>query len=248
MAQSANNVNMAGRALLANVALCIGALKKAESRPRPLPGMVVFYGPSGFGKSTAAAVTVTQTGAYYVQAQSSWTRKATHLSILKAMGISPAKTIYEMSEQIATQLVLSKRALIIDEADYLVDRGQIEIVRDLYEASQAAIMLIGEENLPIKLKRYERFHGRVLDFVPAQPASFDDAKALRGLYAKEVSIADDLLALVHEQARGSARRICVNLELIKDVALKGGREEMDAAAWGDRPLYTGEAPARRVPI
>ena len=239
---------MNGKAPLANVSLCLAAIGKATHRPRHLPGMVVFYGPSGFGKSTAAAVTSTQTGAYYIQAQSSWTRKAFALALLKVMGILPAKTLYEMNEQAALQLVVSGKALIIDEADHLVNKGIIEAVRDMYEAALAPVMLIGEENLPGNLKRWERIHGRILDFVPAQPASFEDAQALRAMYATQVAIADDLLALAHEASKGSVRRICVNLERIKDVALKEARDTMDAAAWGGRPLFTGEAPARRVAL
>jgi len=241
-----NCVNMAGKAPLVNVALCLGALSSATNRPRHLPGLVVFYGPSGFGKSSAAAVAVTRTGAYYVQAQSSWTRRAFALALLKVMGVAPAKTIYEMTEQVAMQLVSSGKPLIIDEADHLVARGIVEAVRDIYEATLAPVMLIGEENLPGDLKRWERIHGRVLEFVPAQPASFDDARELRAMYATKVAISDDLLALVHQASKGSVRRICVNLERIKDIALKNGKTEMDAAAWAGRDLYTGEAPARRV--
>lgn len=246
MAQTMNCVNMAGKAPLVNVALCLGALSSATNRPRHLPGLVVFYGPSGFGKSSAAAVAVTRTGAYYVQAQSSWTRRAFALALLKVMGVAPAKTIYEMTEQVAMQLVSSGKPLIIDEADHLVARGIVEAVRDIYEATLAPVMLIGEENLPGDLKRWERIHGRVLEFVPAQPASFDDARELRAMYATKVAISDDLLALVHQASKGSVRRICVNLERIKDIALKNGKTEMDAAAWAGRDLYTGEAPARRV--
>jgi len=248
MTKNATNVNIGGKAPLGNVALCLAAVNKAVDRPRHLPGMVVFYGPSGFGKSTAAAVATTQTGAYYIQAQSSWTRKAFALALLKVMGILPAKTLYEMGEQIAMQLVVSGRALIIDEADHLVNKGIIEAVRDMYEAALAPVMLIGEENLPGNLKRWERIHGRVLDFVPAQPASLADAEALRAMYADEIAIADDLLALVHEASKGSVRRICVNLERIKAVTLKEGKDKMDAAAWGTRPFFTGEAPARRVAL
>lgn len=246
MTQAVNSVNMAGKAPLCNVTLCLSALETAKNRPRHLPGLVVFYGPSGFGKSSAAAVAVTHNNAYYVQAQSSWTRKAFYLAVLKVMGISPNKTIYEMGEQIAVQLVSSGRALIIDEADHLVAKGIIEAVRDIYEATLAPVMLIGEENLPGNLKRWERIHGRVLEFVPAQPASLEDAKELRAMYARKVVIADDLLALVHEASNGSVRRICVNLERIQTVALEDGKTEIDLAAWGERPLYTGEAPARRV--
>lgn len=246
MAQPQNSVNMAGKAPLHNVTLCLAAYGKAVSRPLHLPGITVFYGPSGIGKSAAAAVTVTKKGAYYVQAQSSWTRKAFYSSVLKVMGIVPAKTLYEMSEQVATQLAVPGKGLIVDDAQYMAEKGTIEAIKDIFESSNAPIMLIGEENLPGQLKRWERIHGRVLEFTQAQPASLDDASELRAMYAKKVAIADDLLALVHAASNGSVRRICVNLERIQDKALAEGRTAMDAATWGERELYTGEAPARRV--
>lgn len=234
-----------GKAPLANVALCLGALEKLKNRPAHLPGIGVFYGPSGYGKSTAAAVGCIRHNAYYVQARSSWTRKAAHQAILKEMGVTPGKTLADMAEQVAEQLVLSGRPLIVDEVDYLVDRGSVEILRDIYEASQAPILLIGEEALPNKLKRYERFHGRVLAWTPAQPASMEDALALRDLYGTRAAIADDLMALIHDQAHGSVRRIVVNIEMVQDTAKNLGLDAIDAAAWGKRLLYTGDAPSRR---
>lgn len=233
-----------GKAPLGNVALCLGTLEKAMNRPRHLPGITVFYGPSGYGKSTAAAIARVRHNAYYVQARSSWTRKAAHAAILKEMGLVPGKTLADMADQVAEQLVLSRRPLIIDESDYLVERGSVEIIRDIYEASLAPIMLIGEERLPSSLKKWERFHGRVLDWAPAQPASGKDALALRDLYATRVSIADDLMEHVATLAEGSVRRICVNIERIQDAALAEGRDSMDKAQWGKRDLYMGNAPTR----
>jgi len=234
-----------GVAPLGNVAMCLSTLRRAITRPAHLPGIVVFYGPSGYGKSTAATVATIHCDAVYVQARSSWTRKAAHQAILKGLGVLPAKTVAEMSDQIAEELALSKRPLIVDEVDYLVERGTIEIIRDLYEASQAPVMLIGEEGLPGKLKRWERFHGRVLDWAPAQPASLEDCKSLAELHAVKVRIADDLLAQVHDVAGGSVRRICVNIARIEEQAQVEGRDVMDLASWGSRELYTGEAPSRR---
>jgi len=230
---------------LANVGSCLSTLKRAINRPAHLPGIVCFYGPSGYGKSTAATVATIRTDAVYVQARSSWTRKAAHQAILKGMGVIPAATVAGMSDQIAEELALSKRPLIIDEVDYLLERGTIEIIRDIYEASLAAIMLVGEEGLPNKLKRWERFHGRVLDWCPAQPASLDDCTALAKLHAVKARIEDDLLAAVHSVAAGSVRRICVNIARIEEQAQLEGRDVMDLAAWGKREFYTGEAPSRR---
>ena len=71
MPEAKQSVNLGGKAPLANVGLTISALTGACARPAHLPGIVVLYGPSGLGKSTAAAVAAMQLKAYYVQAKSS---------------------------------------------------------------------------------------------------------------------------------------------------------------------------------
>jgi len=231
---------------LRNVAMCLTALERVMERESHLPGMAAFYGPSGFGKSMSAAYAANSHRAYYVEAKSNWTRRFFLLSILREMGIDPAKTIPEMVEQISEQLVLSRRPLIIDEMDHIVARNMVDLVRDIYDGSAAPILLIGEEQLPAKLKRWERFDGRILEWAPAQPINFDDARHLRRLYVRQVEIADDLLQHILELARGSARRLCVNLDRVQAEALTMGVDKIDRSAWGDRPLYTGEAPKRRI--
>lgn len=61
---------------LTNVSLTTKALERALGRARGLPGIVVLHGPSGWGKSTAAAYAANRTRAYYVAMQSVWTRAA----------------------------------------------------------------------------------------------------------------------------------------------------------------------------
>jgi len=246
MQERSGNVNET-TAPITNVALCRETLERAIDRPRHLPGMVVFYGPSGFGKSFAAAFAATSHRAYYVQCLSVMTRKSFLETLLQRMGITPEKTIAAQLEQVCEQLATSLRPLIVDEMDHLVDKAAVEIIRDIYERSRASILLIGEEQLPGKLRKWERFHGRILHWQPAQPADLNDAAHLRSLYVRPpVTVADDLLESVHRQAKGSVRRICVNLEMIQEEARENGWTNVDLATWGKRSLYTGEAPARRV--
>ena len=73
------------------------------------------------------------------------------------MGLPPARTAAGCLDVICEQLAASQRPLILDEADYLVThKGLVELVRDIYEGSQAPLMLVGEEMLPTKLKKFER--------------------------------------------------------------------------------------------
>ncbi len=245
MGQTMQDVNVISTtAPLQNVSLCSDAVAQSLNRPPQLPGLVGFYGPSGYGKTFATAYAANHFQAYYVEVKSCWTKKAFLEYILKEMGVLPEKVMYKMIEQIAEQLILSGRPLMVDEVDYLVKKGQTDLIRDIYEASNATILMIGEENLEANLSKDERFHNRVLKWVPAQPANIDDMQHLVRLYAKGLTITDDLLEYIRLSNKGCTRRICINIEAIRHTAVSMGLDTMDRKTWGSRPLYTGSAPKR----
>jgi DNA transposition AAA+ family ATPase len=231
---------------LANVSLCGIALTRAMERPSHLPGMVCFYGPSGWGKTTAATYVSLVNKAYYIQCQDSWVRKAILVNILRVMGIQPAHSLWEMTEQVCEQLAKSGRPLIVDELDKLVDKKAVELIRDIYEGSGATILLIGEEQLPAKLTRWERFHGRILDWVPAQPTDLEDARHLTRLYHPGIEVADDLLQRIVAVSKGSARRVVVNLAQVEEFSKETGLKSIGMSDWGSRTFFTGDAPTRKV--
>lgn len=236
-------------AQLRNVALFAEAMTAAGMRSPHLPGLIAFHGPSGYGKTFAATYAANVHRAYYVEARSAWTKRALCIAILREMGIDPAQRVYEMQAQIAEQLATAQRPLILDEADHVLAAGAIEIVRDIHESSGAVVALIGEERLPQKLRAVERVHNRVLRWVGAVPSDLTDARALAGLYCPGLQVADDLLDAILLRARGGARRVCVNLDLVRDAAAKKPpKAGCDLAWWGDRSFYTGEVQARTDPF
>jgi DNA transposition AAA+ family ATPase len=139
-------------AQLRNVALFAEAVTAASARAMHLPGIIAFHGPSGYGKTFAATYGSNLHRAFYVEARSSWTKRALCIGILREMGVEPAQRVYEMQQQIADGLATSGRPLILDEADHVLAAGAIEIVRDIHESSGAVVALIGEERLPQKLR------------------------------------------------------------------------------------------------
>ena len=108
---------------LTNVGLLAAAVESAANRPPELPGLVVMYGPSGYGKSLAAAYAANLHRAYYVECRESWTKKAFVVAVLREMGIIPMKTLSEMVDQIAEQLSRSGRPLIVDDVQYVIDKA-----------------------------------------------------------------------------------------------------------------------------
>jgi hypothetical protein len=239
-----------GIAETANLDLVATALERLMNRTEGLPGIGLLYGPAGWGKTVAASRLANRYRGYYVQMRSCWTRKTLLEKIVGDMGIKPARTMPAILDQIAQQLAGSRRPLLIDEFDYCAaSPALVELVRDIHEAAGSApILCIGEEGLPqvLAAHKYERFDSRILARVPAAPVNLPDALKLRPIYAPEAEIQTDLLERLVALAAGSVRRVCVNLELIQEEALVQGWGRVDLKTWGDRALYTGQAPQRRV--
>jgi len=242
---------------LANIALAERAHARLKQRGPDEPGLATLHGPSGYGKSTSAAWLAARYHAYYVQADDFWTKKTMLVAISRALGLNYTRgkgdsarnytpDIYTMAEAVKVQLHVSRRLLIIDEFDYCVAKGLVESVRSLYEGSKASILLVGEEMLPQKLEAWERFHGRMLDWFPAEPAGRDDLATLAGARCPGIKIADDLAAHLLELAQGSVRRLGNNLALIHEAALENAWDVVDFARWGGRPLQSNKAPRRDV--
>lgn len=231
---------------LTNVGLLAGALGRAQSRPAGLPGLIAMYGPSGYGKSASAAFAANLHRAYYVECRDTWSKKAFLLAVLRELSILPARTMSEMIDQIAVQLSTSGRPLIVDDVQYLLDKALANILTDIYNASEGTIVLIGEERVPSSLQRLERLHNRVLEWVPAQPATLDDVRKLAEQSYPGIVFGDDLLADLSKATKGCLRRVAVNLYKVKSEAEAMMVDRVDLAIWGQRGWFTGEAPARRV--
>lgn len=230
---------------LRNVSAFAALVDRLDNRSAGLPGLGVYYGPSGLGKSTAAIYAANKFNAYQVQMKSAWTGKKLCQAILSEMSVEPAKNIADMIDQIAREMTITGRPLIIDEADYLIKRNMIELVRDIYESSFAPVVLIGEENLPQKLQKWERIHGRVLSWVGAQAACLDDIGHLAKIYCPDVELDSAFKSHLLKASANSIRRVCVNLERVREISLTIGADRMDVATWGDQRFFETEAPKAR---
>lgn len=226
---------------LTNVQTLLEAVEDTTHRAGGLPGLCAMYGRPGLGKSSAAAYVTAKHRAVYVEAKSVWTSKFLLTQILRVVGVVPARTLPEILEQVCEDLARTRRPLIIDQADYLVDKGRGQLIMDIYEGSQSPVIIIGEEALPGKLKRANRtVHDRVLRWVPAQPASADDVATLAAAYCRGLTIAPDLQADILARSGGVTRWVAVTLHRIAGEAKVRGWTSVDLATWGRRDHRTGQ--------
>lgn len=242
-----DGVEAGGQAQLTNMGLALRTLMDCMAVGRDSPRLGLLYGYSGYGKSVGAAFAAARTNASYVCAKSVWTQRTLLEGIAGALGIVKlARTAPAILDQVIEQLTVHPRPLVIDEMDFLVKRQSVEIIRDIHDATSIAIMMIGEEALPSKLKEWERFDNRIRIMTAAQPASNKDALKLRDHYCLRVKVSDDLVLRFNQACKGCTRRIVNNLMEAQTIALAAGRDQIDLTWWGSKPIMTGDVQARRI--
>ena len=230
---------------LRNVSALWRLIEQLKHRKYGLPGLGTFYGFSGYGKTCAACHAVVASNDIHVRMGSTWTQAKLCKAILIELGVAPRRTISDMVDQIAEELARTGRALLIDEADFLVKRNMVEIVRDVHDQSDGVIVLIGEEKLPQALQRWERVHGRILQWVAAEPGDIGDLRLLASLHTPEIELEEVLLARILRDTRGSIRRMCNSLDAVSEFASTKALDIVTSEDWGERSFFTGEAPAPR---
>jgi DNA transposition AAA+ family ATPase len=198
---------------LKNVASFNGLVKRVVNRAPDLPGLAVFHGRSGLGKTKAAVYGANSSRATYVEVGQFTTAKSLLRSILVELGeMRPRGSVADMVEQAIMRLAADPtRPLIIDEAHWIAAKRFVDLLRELHDKSLAPVIMIGEETLPQQLEAFERVHNRVLEWVQAVPCDLEDARHLARSYCPDLKIAEDRLAAIVTETKGNTRRIVVAL-------------------------------------
>lgn len=230
---------------LSNISLLANAVERAMNRAPNLPGIVVMNGPSGFGKTMAATYCQNKFDGLCIELSSFCSSKNLMAMLLREAGIVAEHRLADMFDQLIQELRLSRKPIFIDEVDHIAETKALQIIRDIHDKAQCAVVLIGEERLPQKLQRTERFHNRVLVWQPASAASERDTHQLARFYSPSVEIEDDLLKALHKDSKSIVRRICVNIDAVREFAHTHGLKKVSLKEWGDRPFYSDHPTPRR---
>ena len=223
-----------------NVARFTDLVERLVNRPPELPGFGLFYGKAGRGKTFAATYAINTYRAHYVECDFTWTQRAFCEAVMVEIGLLTPRTplnrpVYRAVGEIGDYFAdHPRRPLVIDEADFLVRRGMIEIVRAIYKycaSAGASIVLIGEENLPNALKMWERVDSRILKAVRAEALDGSDVQLLTEIVCAGIAIADAVLERLRKTSGGSARRVVARLYDLRELARVQGWETVSLDVW-----------------
>jgi DNA transposition AAA+ family ATPase len=225
---------------LRNVQLFQELVNRVKDAPSHLPNWGVFSGRSGDGKTTACSHVALRTDALLFECRSTWSTGTLIQAICDELNFGPIKgSISAKETKIIGALHDFPVPLIFDEADHLVKRSLIDVIRGISDSARVPIVLIGEQHLPIKLEQFERAHNRVLSWEQTVPCVFEEAKQLLKLYSEHIEISDDLLRKIVNDTDGSTRRIVTNIERVREFANIHGLMLVDLKSY-NAEIYRGK--------
>lgn len=179
------------------------AINGLVNRDRLQPGIMVVEGKSGRGKSMAADNWFSIHGGVFFRVWESMSQHAFLQELaFEALGARPHGS-HNCKRAIINKLRVSPQAIIVDEADRL-SLGRLEDLRDINEASGAAIVMVGEDGLLGKLGAKERIYSRVAEVVKFEPVRKEDIVLYVSEFA-DLKISPDAAAKLAQKSDGSFR-------------------------------------------
>lgn len=234
-------INVNRPAPLRNVANFAMLLQKMVDRDPELPGLACFFSPSGWGKTKSAVYGANRFRAAYVECGQFTTARSLLSSILVELGEPKPKGSIEDMKNRAIEIMVGnvRRPVIVDEAHFVASKRFVDVLRELSDKSGSAVILIGEETLPLALETFERVHNRVLEWLPALPCDDEDFNHLVTARCRGTAVAPDLGKAILAKTKGNTRRIVVNLARVVEVAQQTGADTIDLALFGGAERIIG---------
>lgn len=221
-----------------NVATLQNAFQALKARDAGVPGMGLVHGETGAGKTTAVTWLMNRENAIYVRAAATWTPSAMLGKIMGELGAEAlARGSSAMVDHITNAMAIDQRPLFVDEADYLLaNLKMLETLRDIHDVSGLPVVLVGMAGIEKRLVHRQQLSRRISQWVGFKPCDLEDA-AILARNVCEVGIAEDLLAYVHAEAKGSMGHMVVGLSRIESLAKGQGWDAITSQQWGNRKLF-----------
>lgn len=228
-----------------NLTTLARAAEALRARQVDLPGIAAIVGSPGVGKTMGAVWLRDQTDAVFVRAKSVWTTRSLIDDMARELRVDVGGRRGVVFDRVVERLAITGRPVIVDEADYLLDRSMLlDAMRDLHDLSGVPLFVIGMERFSMRVERHEQFASRIARTIEFGWADLADARAVADTCC-EVAFDDDLLARIVEQTAGSLRRIKVALAQIETWADRKGVGCVTLADWGAQAIPGAVAKARR---
>ena len=220
-----------------NVMRFLAAVRALQERPAGVEGMAILWGEPGEGKSTTVAYACNAMDGVFLRAQRRWKCGSMLGALMIELGMEKERFIDPMMDAVVETLTKSPRPIFIDEADYLFCRtDMLDVLRDIYDITGAPVILIGMEEFARKVQARGKFARRITQWVEFCGIDLEDA-AETAKTVTDITIAEDLLAHIHAEARANIGRMVTAFARTQQFARTNGLDAVTRADWGHRALF-----------
>ncbi len=214
-------------------------------------GLVLIQGVYGIGKSELTERWASESGHVFIRSQKVWTCRALLEEVAANLGLSVRGSAKDVQNRITQHLAVSMQALIFDEADYLADMrnaSKLETIRDISDVTGTMVFLVGMENFPAVVQRYEHIASRVARIVQLQPLTLVDVQ-MTCKAKSDVALSPALVEQIHRDSKGRMRHVLNAIANIEVWAEANSWGEVDVSHIKGRALcadFTGHLTKRGV--
>lgn len=226
---------------LRNVQLLHLLATRVIERGNHRQNIVLFYGPTGIGKSEAATAVRNMVDGLILTAKPTWSVRHLLKTLLAELGVPGAKGTIATLEEMCVEFIAEtpERPLIIDEADKMAAKpDMLETLRSISDAARMPLILVGEEVLPIEIAKISRFDGRVLKRQPGVSCNLEDARQLVSYFAPGIEIDDRCLEEIRARNSRRPRLIVSACEEIVEYCRNYGLTRLEIDAYRSMHIET----------
>jgi DNA transposition AAA+ family ATPase len=222
-----------------NVIRAMSACDSLVDRNRAVPGLGLFYGAAGLGKTTIANELANRHDGITIRCRAQWSARSMTAALCDALRIEPATSPSKSIDAIVDYLRSNPKPMFIDEIDHLFGCPKLlETLRDIHDESGAVMVFIGMAGVDKKFLRYRQTHRRITQSIELDPLDLSDTQLL----AKTVcplKIAEDLLKFLLHESKGNTGYTVVGLSQIETYC--AGLDLVRLSDWEEvgKPLFLG---------
>lgn len=210
-----------------NVSLFYAGMEAVEEPIRGRVGMALVYGLPGTGKTEICQKYASDNDIPYIRADSVTTKSGILSKIVGELGEDALYRSRDVFDQAATLLLTDPKTLIVDEVDYLCNGGVVEVLRDLNDVTNAAVVLVGMNSIDRKLKRYPHLWDRIHTIVHFETFDVNDVFDLAKQIC-EINISPKAVEIIHKRSEGKFRRVLKWFSVAERMAKSSGLDFIEA--------------------
>ncbi|OLA78554.1 MAG: hypothetical protein BHW55_00945 [Candidatus Melainabacteria bacterium 35_41] len=208
-----------------NVKRFTSLMEELKNLPPNIPKIALVYGEFGLGKSETIQWWSFKNNSVYVRAKQKMSPRWLLADIAEEIGEEPFWHTSETFNLIKNYLIQNPKTIIIDEADYLIEKNTIEILRDLHDRTGCPLVLVGMGNIDKKLRKYPHLIDRIYKSFRFEKYDIEDIKTIFEELS-EISITEDGLEYLSTRA-DQFRQIVKLINKIEKLAKTNEIEELN---------------------